>query len=87
MPKNTLARPRSSSRNNPPIVNIADEEDVGDYGPGGYLNVKVGDEFVSPNRRAPYVAVRKLGCVLPSCPTSPSSSTVDGDTSPPYGLS
>jgi hypothetical protein len=71
MPKNALVR--SSSRNDPHIINIAEEEDIEDYGPGGYLNVKVDDEFVSPNRRAPYKAIRKLGCALRYVHASPSS--------------
>jgi serine/threonine-protein kinase SRPK3 len=66
MPKAILTQHRSSSRNNPPLINLAEEEDVEDYGPGGYLNVKVGDDFVSPNRRHPYITVRKLGCILKS---------------------
>ncbi|KIJ45618.1 hypothetical protein M422DRAFT_166378 [Sphaerobolus stellatus SS14] len=40
---------------------FADEEDVEDYAPGGYLPVKVGDAFSSPNRRHPYTVIRKLG--------------------------
>ncbi|KAF8480655.1 kinase-like domain-containing protein [Gautieria morchelliformis] len=59
MPKNPIVR--SSSRNDQHIINLAEEEDVEDYGPGGYLNVKVDDDFVSPNRRSPYRAIRKLG--------------------------
>ena len=63
MPQANLARRRPSSRT-PPVINLAEEEDIEDYGPGGYLNVKVGDDFVSPNRRHPYITIRKLGCIL-----------------------
>lgn len=40
---------------------LADEEDPGDYAPGGYLNVKVADAFSSPNQSSPYIIIRKLG--------------------------
>ncbi|KAF8592070.1 kinase-like protein [Ramaria rubella] len=62
MPKASHDLRRSLSRSRPtPTSSLENEEDVEDYTPGGYLNVKIGDEFVSPNRSAPYVAVRKLG--------------------------
>ncbi|KAF8527948.1 putative dis1-suppressing protein kinase dsk1 [Hysterangium stoloniferum] len=62
MPFPTIVRP-TSSRHSPPSPprSLDVEEDIADYAPGGYLNVKVGEEYRSPTRNCAYKVIRKLG--------------------------